>query len=98
MSVSLGKAKSVLSKTWVDNVANLNEDEYAAMVVKAEQKIKALKEEMDNDEKLKAARQIAKDLSTGYSSVITMEKAKIRFLLEKIQEIQDGEVNPTASV
>ena len=94
----MSKAKNLLSKTWLANVAEIAEDQAAELLVKAEMKIKDLEEEMANDEKLNAAKQIAKDLNAGYSSVIKMEKARIAFLLEKIREIQDGEVNPTASV
>ena len=98
MTVNAGKAKSILSQTFVENVNALNEDELGAMVVKAEQTIKALTDERKNDEKLNAAEQIAKDLRAGYTSAIKLEKEKIRHLLDKIQEIQDGDVNPNASV
>jgi hypothetical protein len=42
--------------------------------------------------------QIVKDLNAGYTSVIKMEEAKIAYLFEQIQVIQDGVVNPNASV
>lgn len=93
----MSKAKNLLSKTWLANVADIAEDQAAELLVKAEMKIKDLEEEQAQDDKLNAAKQIAKDLSAGYSSVIKMEKARIAFLLDKIREIQDG-VNPTASV
>ena len=85
---------SKLSKSFVDNSANLNEDEATVLLVEAEQKIRLLKEEKAADEKLTAAKNIVKDLSAGYNSALSYEKAKISFLLDKIQEIQDGSVNP----
>lgn len=94
----MGKAKSILSKSFVENVKDISEDQAAEMIVKAEMKIKQLKEEQANDEKLNAAKQITKDLNAGYTSVIKMEEAKISYLLDQIQAIQDGEVNPDASV
>ena len=97
MAVNLGKAKNTLSKTWSENVRDISEDEASAMVVRAEQKIRDILDEQAADDKLNAAKQIVKDLNAGYSSIVSLEKAKIRHLLERIQEIQDGEVNPTSS-
>jgi len=94
----MGKARSILSKSFVENVKDVSEDQAAEMVVKAEMKIKELKEEQANDEKLNAAKQITKDLNAGYTSVIRMEEAKIAYLLDQIRAIQDGSVNPNASV
>lgn len=85
---------SKLSQSFVDNAQDLNEDEATALLVEAEQKIRALKEERNADEKLTAAKNIVKDLSAGYNSALSYEKSKISFLLDKIQEIQDGNVNP----
>ena len=98
MAVNLGKAKNTLSKTWSENVRDISEDEAASMVVRAEQKIRDILDEQQADDKLNAAKQIVKDLNAGYSSIVSLEKAKIRHLLERVQEIQDGEVNKAASV
>jgi hypothetical protein len=94
--VSYGKATQVLSKTFVEQNSDISEDEAEHLIVKCEQKIKAVKEEQAADEKLTAARQIIKDLNSGYKSVLQYEAAKIQFLLGKIEEIQGGEVNPTS--
>ena len=88
---------SKLSQSFVDNAEGLNEDEATALLVEAEQKIRALKEERNADEKLTAAKNIVKDLGAGYASALSYEKSKISFLLDKIQEIQDGNVNPNSS-
>lgn len=87
-----------LNQSFIDNHEKVNEDEAGALIVKAEQKIKALEEERAADEKLAAAKQIVKDLNSAYTSAIKYEKAKITFLLEKIEEIQANEVNPTSSL
>ena len=88
---------SKLSQSFVDNADSLNEDEATTLLVEAEQKIRQLKEERNADPKLSAAKSIVKDLSAGYSSALSYEKSKISFLLDKIQEIQDG-VNPTSGL
>ena len=98
MAVDLGQAKKILSQAFLENNDNVNEDTAAAMVVKSEMQIRALREEMGADEKLAAAVQIAKDLKTGYNNAIKYEEAKIQYLLAKIEEIQGGTVNPKASV
>jgi len=85
---------SKLSQSFVDNGADLNEDEATQLLVEAEKKIKLIKQEREADEKLQAAKSIAKELGAGYSSAMNYEKAKISFLLDKIEEIQDGSVNP----
>lgn len=98
MALDLGKAKKILSQAFLENNTDVNEDSAAAMVVKSEMQIKALREEMGADEKLAAAVQITKDLKTGYNNAIKYEEAKIQYLLAKIEEIQSGSVNPSASV
>lgn len=97
MSVNQGKAKKVLSKSFVENHEQVSEDQAADLIVQSELQIRSLEEERSNDDKLNAARQIVKDLGAGYSSAIKYEKAKISFLLEKIEEIQAGDVNPTGN-
>lgn len=89
-------SKKVLSKSFVDNHENVTEDVAGELIVKATQEIKKLKEEQGANEKLRAAKEIAKDLNSGYNSAVRYEQAKINFLLEKIAEIQGGEVNPSS--
>ena len=89
---------SKLSQSFCDNAENLNEDEATALLVESEQKLRLLKEERNADEKLTAAKNIVKDLNAGYSSAMSYEKSKINFLLDKINEIQDGNVNPSSGL
>lgn len=95
MSSSKG-ARKVLGNAFVENNDKVNEDVAAELIVRAEQKIKEIEEERAADEKLVAAKNIVKDLNGSYTSAIKYEKAKINFLLEKIAEIQSGEVNPSS--
>ena len=98
MALDLGKAKKILSQTFLEDNNEVNEDVAASLIVKAEQQIKALSDEMGEDEQLLAASQIKKDLESGYKTAIKYEQAKIQYLLAKIEEIQEGDVNPDASV
>ena len=88
--------KKVLSKSFVDNHENVTEDVAADLIVKAEQRMRHIREERAADEKLAQAKQIVKDLNGAYTSTIKYEQAKIDFLLEKIEEIQSGDVNPSS--
>lgn len=85
-----------LSKSFVDNHEDITEDAAGELIVKATQKIREIEQERDADEKLAAAKQIVKDINGAYTSAIKYERAKIGFLLEKIEEIQGGEVNPSS--
>jgi hypothetical protein len=90
--------KKTLSKSFVDNNENVSEDVAGELIVAAVLKIKEIEQEREADERLTAAKQITKDISSAYTSAIRYERAKINFLLEKIQEIQDGDVNPNSSI
>lgn len=79
-----------LNKTFVDNCANISEDQAGELIVKCSQKIKEVEKERAEDEKLNAAKEIVKDLNAGYGAIIKQEKAKIAFLLDKIEEIQNS--------
>jgi hypothetical protein len=92
----LESVKKVLSKSFVDNHENVNADVASELVVKSSQKIREIREERAADQKLAQAKQIVKDLNSAYASTIKYEQAKIDFLLEKIAEIESGEVNPSS--
>ena len=90
--------KKTLGKAFVENNADINEDEAADAIVRSEMTIRNLEEEMNNHDQLQAARQIVKDLEGSYKATIKYERAKIGFLLDKIEEIQNNEVNPTSGL
>lgn len=93
-----GSVKKVLSKSFVDNHEDINEDAAGTLIVQAEQKIREIEEEKAADDKLTAAKQIVKDINAAYSSAVKYERAKIQFLLEKINEIQNGDINPDSGI
>jgi hypothetical protein len=86
--VSLGKAEQVLSKSLVDSIADLAEDEIEQLIVKTEQDIRKIKLERKNDTKLNAAKDIVKDLNAAYSAAVAQSEAKKNFLLDKLEELQ----------
>lgn len=92
----MSNIRKALTQSFVDNHENVDLDTASTLIVSAEQKIKGIEEERAADEKLAAAKQITKDLNSAYTSAIKYEKAKIQFLLEKIEEIESGAVNPSS--
>lgn len=93
----MGKRKSKLGSAFVENYQNVAQDVAEQEIVKCVQKIMSISEEMAADEKLAEMKQMVKALSDGYKSLIKVEKNKIDFFVEKIEEINKG-VNPTSSL
>lgn len=96
--MSTSSVKKVLSKSFVDNHESIDEDTAGSLIIQAEQKIKEISEERSADERLAAAKQMVKDMNSAYTAAIKYERAKIEFLLEKINEIQSGDVNPSSAI
>jgi hypothetical protein len=80
--------EKVLTESWVANRKVLSEEEAEKEVVSIEFEIKNLLHEKENNEELKAAKEVVKDLNSGFSSALKYEKAKIEFLLEHIENIR----------
>jgi len=92
----MSKGTKVLSDSFVENNEDVSEDVAGSLIVKAEQKIREIEDERAADERLAAARQIVKDLNGAYTATVKYERARIQFLLEKIAEIQSGDINPSS--
>jgi len=82
------KWEKVLTESYVASKVDLSEEEAEKDLITAEFAIKELLHEKENDQQLTAAKEIVKDLNAGYSSAVKYEKAKIEFLLEKIENIR----------
>lgn len=88
-NVNKGKVIKILSKSFVDSVQEMNEDQLKEAIIKSEIKIKEIENEQKNDSKLTAAKEIVKDLSSGYRDATTYEKSKITFLLDNLKELRE---------
>lgn len=80
--------EKVLTESYVASKVDISETDAEKELITAEFAIKQLLHEKENDQQLTAAREIVKDLNAGYSSAMKYEKAKIEFLLEKIEAIR----------
>ena len=91
MGISKGKAKKVLSNSFQENHKDVTEDRAMELIYQAERQLKNIREERTQDDKLNAAKNIAKELGAGYTSTLNYEKAKIQFLVERVEELEEYE-------
>lgn len=80
--------EKVLTESYVASKQELTEAEAEKELIQAEFTVKEILHEKENDQQLSAAREIVKDLNSGYSAAAKYEKAKIEFLLEKIENLR----------
>jgi hypothetical protein len=80
--------EKVLTDSWVSNSRTLTEEDAEKQIVGIEFEIKQILHDKEENEELKAAKEIVKDLNAGFSSALKYEKAKIEFLLEHIENIR----------
>ena len=78
--------KEILSSTFKENNTGLTEEELNERVAQCELVIRALTEEKKTDTQLLSAQEIVKDINGGYNDAIKYERAKIEFLLDKIDD------------
>lgn len=79
------KWEKVLTESWVGQNKGLSEEDAKIKLIESEFEIRAALEEKEGHDQLNAAKEIVKDLNSGFSSAIKYEKAKIEFLLEQIE-------------
>lgn len=84
----MSKEKISLSEGFLENIKAMSESELLNSVFEATITVANLKEERDADDKLTAAKQIAKDLNSGYSAAIKYEKQKLKHMVERLQDLR----------
>jgi vacuolar-type H+-ATPase subunit I/STV1 len=84
----MDKASKVLTTTFKDACKDMSEDDLNAEVAKAMQRMRLLKEEMEADEKLMAAKAIVKDLNEAFSATRKYETARVDYLLGLLEVLQ----------
>lgn len=89
MSLDKGKSSKVLSKSFMENNKNVDLDTARELLVEATLKIREIKEEQAADVNVQAAKAVLKDLNGAYSAAKKYEKAKIDFLLDRINELNE---------
>jgi len=82
------KWDKILTESYVASKIDITESAAEKELITSEFAIKQLHHEKEEDKQLTAAKEIVKDLNAGYSSASKYEKAKIEFLLEKIESLR----------
>jgi len=81
--------KKIIAKLppgYAEDMAGMNDAQIRAEIIKAETAIRYTEQEMAADEKLRGARELAKDLSAPYREANNAQKAKIRYSLHVLEE------------
>lgn len=65
----------------------MDADTLGAAILEAESTIQNTTAEMGEDEKLAGAKEIVKDLASGYRDVIKAQRAKVTYAVSRLQEM-----------
>ncbi len=71
----------IKDSTFMEDVESLDTEELKAKIVKCEETIYTIEKEKENDDKLRAAKDLVKDYSAGYNDAAAFEKAKVKYCL-----------------
>jgi len=75
------KWENKLPAGYKDTATSYNEEELRTRIVELEKEVSAAERDMEDDEKLKGAKELVKDLGEGYRDLINKDKACIKFLV-----------------
>ena len=84
--MDIKKLISKLPKGFVDEVASMSSEAMEDAIVASEANIRRVEAEREGDEKLRGARELAKDLSAPYADAVKAQRAKIEYLLWQLEE------------
>lgn len=84
--MDLEKLLKKLPTGFKDEADGMTESVLRAQIIQAEANIKAVENERDEDEKLTGAKELVKDLSGPYRDAISAQRAKIAYLLHRLEE------------
>ena len=80
------KMVKLLPQSFITLHERISADEAKKELIKSEFNIKGEKEAMSEDDELKKAQDMVKELKAEYMNVIKLEQAKVAFFLDKIRE------------
>ena len=79
------KYQKILPEVFIDDNKTISEDEALKLIAESEFAMKQIANDKEADDKLSEAKLICKDLNAGYNSATRYERAKIEFLLERVE-------------
>jgi hypothetical protein len=83
--VEINKLKSKLPVGWADDAEAMDGQRLRQEIISAEAAIREADEVQKKDEKLAGAREIVKDLVSGYNDVKKAQRAKIAYSLHLLE-------------
>jgi hypothetical protein len=90
MSSKLKPEYQNLLDSFVENLRTLTEAELSTIAVNIGLKIKEIKEAKEADEKLKAAKELVRDLGAAYAEATKYETRRLEVVLESIRNLRSA--------
>jgi hypothetical protein len=81
--------KKIIAKCptgYVEECAAKTEEDLRADIIEAEARIREVVSEREKDEKLNGAKELVKDLSSGYNDAVKAQRAKIAYALHVLDD------------
>ncbi len=81
------KYAKILDKTWMEEVDGFDEEKLRSVVIDANGSISEQEKLRDADDKLKAAKDLVKDLGGAYKDSIKYQSAKIKYAIFNLEKM-----------
>lgn len=81
------KYAKILDKTWMEEADGFDEEALRGAIIEANGSISEQEKLRDADEKLKAAKDLAKDLGGAYKDSIKYQTAKIKYAIFNLEKM-----------
>ncbi len=79
------KYAKVLGEEWMNECDSLDADELKKIVIESESSVEEAEDKRDADEKLKQAKEMAKELGADYKETIFYQRAKIKYAMRCLE-------------
>jgi hypothetical protein len=77
--------KKLALQDWANEIQSLSEDEIKKIIVSCDGNAFTIKKQMSEDEKLQAAKEVLKDLASGYKEAIQVQKIKSEYCVHLLE-------------
>lgn len=84
--MDINKIIAKLPTGFVDDASGMDAEKLRAEIIRAETALRELDLALKEDEKLTGAKEIVKDLVSGYNDVKRAQRAKIQYVLHVLEE------------
>lgn len=81
------KYAKILEKTWMEEVDGFDEAQLRNVIIESNGSISEQEKLRDADEKLKAAKDLAKDLGGAYKDSMKYQNAKIKYAIFNLEKM-----------